>query len=287
MKNGKKTEAVLLILAAAAVVMAVAAFIMKYTLCGIVAVIQAVVFILALVILKKFAGEKAESASSKLEIFGVALAVVFLGAFLLNPNTAELIKQKYVWPEKGLAAMIVKPPSDFGKIQTDTDDQFIMDVFSMTDEDYETYAKACFEVGFTVDYGAGPHSMVAFNEKGAKLELYYDSTSKRMNINLANARVFTKITWPETGVGALLPVPDSTTGAVIYDIEDAYCVYVGESSKEDCEAYIEACKARGFNLEIASWEDYFTASNADGFTVVVSYEGNNSFYVNVHAPKKE
>ncbi|GEM_PF-6834862 len=284
--NEKKTALVLGALTVIAIAAAVAAFVFGYAVCGIVALVQAMIFAAALVMELKLKEERFQGISSKLEIFGLALTVFVVGSFLLNSNTTDMIRKRYSWPVAGLAQNIVKPESEFGKIQTDTDDQFIMDVFAVSEDDYQEYAQQCFDAGYSVDYGAADHSMVAYNEKGIKLELYYDGDARRMNISLAAARHFAEIIWPDKGIGAMAPAPSSTIGEVVYNIEEAYCAYVAESSREDYLAYIEACKAHGFNQQISEWGDYFTANDENGNTIIVTYQGNNSFYVNVHTPQK-
>lgn len=70
-----------------------------------------------------------------------------------------------------------------------------------------------------------------------------------MLINVDSAMEIEAITWPETEMAKLLPVPTSTTGKIQSNDEDGFTVYIGGTSIEDYNAYVKSCEEKGFTVD--------------------------------------
>ena len=86
---------------------------------------------------------------------------------------------------------------------------------------------------------------------------------------------FGEFTWPSTPVAAQLPIPESHVGQVQLEKEDYLSVYVGETSMDGYNAYVEQCKAKGFTVDFSNSETYYTADNDAGYHLYISYDDRN------------
>lgn len=105
-----------------------------------------------------------------------------------------------------------------------------MDVTKTTETQYKDYIEACKDKGFTIDTEATGSFFYAYNDKGYKLSLSYYDYNSEMHINLDSAMEMETITWPDSEMAKLLPVPKSTTGKIYSNDEDGFSVYIGNTS---------------------------------------------------------
>lgn len=78
--------------------------------------------------------------------------------------------------------------------------------------------------------------------------------------------------WPSTGLSQLLPKPDSIYGVIDSDHEESFIMSVYNVSADMFEDYISKCKDAGFTVDYSQHEDFFMASNSDGYDLWLSYE---------------
>lgn len=98
---------------------------------------------------------------------------------------ASAKKATYIWPDSDLASLIPQPESKYGKIGTDSDSSFLIDIYQMTKADYDSYVEACQNRGYTVDYTRQDAYYSAEDENGYSLRLDYDAEEKTMGIYLS------------------------------------------------------------------------------------------------------
>lgn len=78
--------------------------------------------------------------------------------------------------------------------------------------------------------------------------------------------------WSDSRICTRLPKADFREVIVSYDNEDySFFFFAYGVSREEFEAYGEACKEKGFTDDVSSGDFWFTASNADGYYVDMSY----------------
>ena len=72
-------------------------------------------------------------------------------------------------------------------------------------------------------------------------------------------------TWPETGLATLLPEPASTWGTMPFNSDSYLSFEVRGCDKASYSAYVEACQAKGFDVEPEWIGDYsYYAYDAEG-----------------------
>lgn len=99
---------------------------------------------------------------------------------------------------------------------------------------------------------------------------------------------FKEFTWPTSGLATLLPTPESTFGKVSIESSTSLYVYVGNTSEQQYDAYVEACREKGFTVDYTKGGDYFYASNAEGYDLSLSYNDEESYMsIDLDAPQGE
>lgn len=189
---------------------------------------------------------------------------------------------EYEWPTSGVATMIPEPESDYGEIYLSGNEYFSMDVRDYTNNDFLNYVDACREQGFVVDEETGDSYFKAYNEDGYLLNVYCYSSSDEMSIDLRAPVKLSKLTWSYIDAFAYLPEPQSDQGKIEWEYEDSASVYIGNTTKEEYDAYVNACKDAGFRREMMKGEDYYYAYyEEDDQYLSVTYEGFNIMRVDI------
>lgn len=83
---------------------------------------------------------------------------------------------------------------------------------------------------------------------------------------------FKDFNWPNSTFANMLPAPESHFGEVVWDNADGLYINVGKTSSENFLAYIEECKKKGFDVDYSNFENYYSAENADGYSLSVTYD---------------
>ncbi len=96
----------------------------------------------------------------------------------------SVVSDKYTWPTMGLATLLPKPKSDYGKITTDSEDSFVAHIGKTTQQDFGEYINKVVEKGFTIDYSKSDKRYSAKDSKGNELVLYYEGFNT-MEIHLS------------------------------------------------------------------------------------------------------
>lgn len=117
------------------------------------------------------------------------LIVVFVligGINTINRKKEERAERsnEYRWSDSELAGMIPEPESKYGRVSSESEQSFTIDVYQVSQDQFEDYVDACKECGFTVDYSRYGSSYSAENEAGCSLSLHYDDNEKEMRISL-------------------------------------------------------------------------------------------------------
>lgn len=87
-----------------------------------------------------------------------------------------------------------------------------------------------------------------------------------------DARQFSKVEWPTTGMVAEIPsLRHFTSGEVLMNDED-FCGLVGYSSTDAFRAYVDACENEGYIEEYYDTENYsYYGVNSEGSTILLDY----------------
>lgn len=96
-----------------------------------------------------------------------------------------------------------------------------------------------------------------------------------------------RLMWPQNELAELIPIPSSQFGEVELSIKDQISILVMQTSGEDYYAYVTNCAENGFNnVEIESTTEY-KATNADGYRLALSYDGENEMRIVVRQPLRK
>lgn len=188
------------------------------------------------------------------------------------------------WPTTGLAARLPKPSVRKGEVNTNSETYFSATLQKCSRSDYETYLEACEETGYTVEAENVGSSYSAFDGDGYGLRLSFSEYSEEVDIHLDAPEELGTISWPKSGLAALVPAPASTTGRIMSDSSSHFSVTMGDMGLEAYSAYVDSCMAAGFTVDYNRGDKSFSADNESGASLSVSYKGNNRMSIAVDAP---
>ena len=103
----------------------------------------------------------------------------------------EQESSEYRWPDNELAMMISQPESKLGKVQLESEESFMIDIYKVSYNQYEDYVVDCKGKGFTVDYSKTDNLFTAENEDGFSLMVAYSEEDEMMDITLDRPREIT------------------------------------------------------------------------------------------------
>lgn len=265
------------------VLLCLVAFLFGKTAAGIIAVLQIVLTVAALLMKKQII----KVPKSWIHFVALALAVVLLvpyvSLFKMNYGDAE----KFAWSDILLADVVPEPETRFGEIIGNSSEYLSLYVYRTSAADYGEYVDACKEKGFTVEADQSEQSYYAYNADGYKLSLYYDESNRKMHIGVDAAEQYGTLVWPNSIIASMLPVPASTTGEITQDDEKGFQAYVSNTPIDEFKNYVAACADRGFNIDAYESDESYSAENSEGYKLSVSYQGNSVISISVDEPEYE
>ena len=210
----------------------------------------------------------------------VAVVVIAIAGRISGGSKSEKID----WDDMVLGAQLPQPPAKKGQIHTNTADELWVDIEKISGKQYADYVQACQTVGFTVDAKSNSSSFSAYNAEGYKLELSYYGNREGLSIQLEKPMEMGPITWPDSEAGRQLPAPKSLTGKFSFEYDDNFFVYIGGTSRDDYNAYVSACRDKGFTVDYNKGDNYYRANNDAGWQVSIDYVGNQIMSIRIDAP---
>ena len=265
------------------VLLCLVAFLFGKTAAGIIAVLQIVLTVAALLMKKQII----KVPKSWIHFVALALAVVLLvpyvSLFKMDYGDAE----KFAWSDILLADVVPEPETRFGEIIGNSSEYLSLYVYRTSAADYGEYVDACKEKGFTVEADQSEQSYYAYNADGYKLSLYYDESNRKMHIGVDAAEQYGTLVWPDSIIASMLPVPASTTGEITQDDDKGFQAYVSNTPIDEFKNYVAACADRGFNIDAYESDESYSAENSEGYKLSVSYQGNSVISISVDEPEYE
>ena len=238
-----------------------------------VAFVQMVLAILALALKKKLIGSGKKRVYTALLAVMWLLTIAFIGAGVASEGSGSYVQGEETWPHGTLASLLPDPDSQHCYVVVNSSDSFYVHVRQYSEDSFAAYVEACKEKGFTIEAVSSDDGYSAFNSDGSKLDLdYYDS---EMTVNLDAPMKFTKVAWPAYVLDGRIPVPASDQGNVSWENNSGFQIYIGNTTKDDYNSYIEACLKAGFDQDYSRGDGYFYGDDTSGNHLRVSYEGFN------------
>lgn len=94
-------------------------------------------------------------------------------------------------------------------------------------------------------------------------------------------------TWPKSDIAKLVPVPNSDYGKILWESSSGFAIYVGNTTKEEYNTYVDTVYDCGFVVNYQKWDGYFCGDNADGYSVILGFEGSNTMYIQIDEPQSD
>ncbi len=201
----------------------------------------------------------------------------------MNLNlSAPIEKDTIEWPETKLTDTIPVPESDYGSIVSETSEEIKIVLGEVSKRDYKDFVNDCIDMGYDVDKEESENSFEAYNSEGYHLVMSYHEHREEHSIQIIAPLDFEKITWPDSDIAKALPKPDLSKG--VFEQKQDYCikVYIGDTTYEEFEDYVEECKDKGFDKDAYEYDNYFNGENRDGDDLTVRYVGNKTMYISVY-----
>lgn len=210
--------------------------------------------------------------------------IVVIAAIAVISSISGNKSEKIKWDDIILSEQLPEPPKKNGKINDNTAEALSVEIYKISDKQFNNYVEACKAKGFTVDSESDYSSSYdAYNAAGYKLSLGYYGSRDQMEIELEKPIEMSAITWPTSKAGKQLPAPKSTTGKFSYENDDGFSVYIGNTSKDDYNSYVKACSDKGFTVNYDKADSFYNADNSAGWHVSIKYEGNNIMSIDIDA----
>lgn len=220
-------------------------------------------------------------------VIATILAFVLIVPIIGTGGGSSDKSEKIVWNDMVLNDVLPKPTGKKGEILLNSDEILNVYIHKQSKEDYSEYVELCKKNGFTIESKNDTDSYDAFNEKGYKLHIRYSDYSEEYEIDL-DAPIKTKENvWPNSALASMLPKPNSISGKVESDTEKYFIYYAANTSQEEFNDYIDKLKGVGFNIDYDKSDDYYSASNKEGYSVKVSYEGFNTIKIFIEVPEEK
>ena len=95
-----------------------------------------------------------------------------------------------------------------------------------------------------------------------------------------------KLNWPDDGLAAYLPAPDTEYGYVLSNDKDYLSASADKVTDEKYADYIEACKKKGFDKNSSTTSTSFEADNKDGYHLELTHYSSDSMDIYLSSPER-
>lgn len=169
----------------------------------------------------------------------------------------------------------------YGEITSDNEDKLKISLYQTDAAVYDSYVQGCVDNGFVVDAEKKTASYKAYNETGYHITVTYNKKAT-ISVVIESPMDFHKITWPTSGVAALIPAPPSVMGSISTNSASSFTAYIANITREQYDAYVDTCMGCGFDIDYNRYDDSFNAENKEGIDISLLYRGGNVMYVRLY-----
>lgn len=217
-------------------------------------------------------------------VLAIAAFVLIIPFFTVGGGSSYKEKAQAIeWDTLDLGEKLPVIEKGKGTVYSNSHDSLSLSLKGYEEKDYKAYRDACIAFGYTVEAEEDSSSYKAFNEDGYCLRL--DQMLSEMDIHLDAPETLESLEWPSNGLALLLPQPDASVGRTVQDSGTAFEIKVGETTPETYKAYVKTCEEAGFTANHNKTDTEFSANNADGYRITVSYLGFRVMKIRIEAPE--
>ena len=102
-----------------------------------------------------------------------------------------------------------------------------------------------------------------------------------MHVTIKDAMKMSTISWPTSDIAKLLPAPKSSYGRVEWVKDYGFVIYVGNTSIDEFNTYVDLCIEKGFDKNYTRTDEYFRGENKDRYSVTIEYRGYNTIFIRI------
>lgn len=212
---------------------------------------------------------------------GYYLELSHYGSMYINLMVPISGDADFKWPDSSLATLIPKLQNKKGSITTDTEEILKFSVCDISDEDFKSYISLCEAKGFTVDTEKERNSFNGFTVDGYKLTLQLDSV-KVMAVSVETPMEMSEFNWPKSTITKSLPKPKSNLGNITTDRDNSFEIYVGETSIDDFNDYVDKCIKKDYDIDYSREDKSFSGKNKKGDSLRIEYQGCNVMHIEIY-----
>lgn len=217
---------------------------------------------------EKLTFEYKEDLSRRMDLYGLDYVWNSDNSLTVNAEGETMTFGKRIaWPDHIEMVRKLPVPSDIAvqEYEENTEDSSVEITVSMTREAADSYIEELKAAGFTYDLKemnlGDAYIFSACNKEQYYASVSYSSLVQIISISYEESDDPMEFEWPESGIGALLPVPSfavSPTVTVYKDditgSEDGLSIDFGTQSSENYKKYVSQLKSGGFGNGISEKE---------------------------------
>lgn len=95
------------------------------------------------------------------------------------------------------------------------------------------------------------------------------------------------IKWSEIQLSGMIPEPKSNVGKLLYDSKDNLNIDIHKITKSDYREYVDACRAKGFDIESKDTDFSYSAYGKEGHKLTLMYmDSSQELSIKLDSPKK-
>lgn len=274
---------VLIVLDVISLFFTLSACMMGWIFSGIIGTVITVLFLISWLLGMQIIMEKKRGIHILVSIIAFLLIIPFFACsgITVQDLFSKSKGEEFEWEEIELHDMLPQPDKLYGKINSNSSSNLSLDLQGIENKDYKAYKNKCIEYGYTLEADDAQSNYTAFNEEGYRLYISFWKDS--MDISLQAPEKMSAIEWPEYGLAALLPKPDSDIGNISWDDSENFAIDVGNTPIEKYKEYVKACEDKGFTINHSKSDDYYSAENKEGYKLTVEYMGMNVMNIYIQA----
>lgn len=195
---------------------------------------------------------------------------------------------KISWSDLELGEVLPSPGEKItGEIQINDDKSLQVVVAKVSADDFSAYIEKCEESGFDLNAYSNDDYYSADNSSGYGVSIDHDTKEKTMIISVNAYNIYGEFKWPDSEIAKLLPVPKSDYGVVDWENSDGFVANIANTSVEDFNEYISACKEKGFTVDYQAGDDFYYANDEGGNKLALNYKEGDVMFVRIDKPETE
>lgn len=180
----------------------------RISVSGVIALIQAELYITAWLLGTGVIKEKRENQHTLVAVISFALIIPFFLFSGKSSNSTSKKAEEINWTDIEMHEYLPEPGKAVGKIHTNTKTSLSLDLNGFSEKDYKSYRDDCIKAGYDIDAYEFSLSYSAFNPDGYELKISYYESLEEATVHLNAPEEMSEFEWPASGLGSLLPSPN-------------------------------------------------------------------------------